>query len=125
MQRDQLAAIRRLDIGYFNRLLATGWDPNSVYDSEGNTALNYALDICEWDPLHDRHDLLFLAQTLIDGGARLQYRNRWGDTAYSIAKAKRFCGPGHPVTRLIRARCYGGAHPIGDQCLASYKVKTH
>lgn len=122
-QRDQLAAFRRLDIGYVDRLLASGWNPNTVYDREGNTALNLALEVCEYDPDHDRHDLFYLAQALIDGGARLDRRNRWGDTAYSIANSKRFCGSSHPVTRLIRARCYAGVNPIGDRCLASYQVK--
>ena len=119
-KRQQLAAIRRLDITFVERLLAAGWDPNTVYDSDRNTSLNLALEICEWDPDHDPHDLLFLARTLIDGGARLDRRNAWGDTPYSIAKENRYCGPNHPVTKMIRARCYAGGQAPGDRCLADY-----
>ena len=121
-QRAQLAAFRRLDIGYVDRLLASGWDPNTIYDRDGNTALNLALEVCEYDPEHDRHDLLYMAQTLINGGVRLQYRNRWGDTAYSIARAKRFCGPDHPVTEMFRRICNSGAAPLRDRCMASYEI---
>ena len=63
-----------------------------------------------------------LLAALIDGGARLDRRNIWGDTAYSIAKADRYCGPDHPVTRMIRNLCYNGLLPPGDRCLASYEL---
>ena len=49
-------------------------------------------------------------------------RNSWGDTPYSIAKAKRYCGPDHPVTQMLRKMCYSGATPLGDRCLASYEI---
>jgi hypothetical protein len=103
-------------------MLASGWDPNIPFDNEGNGAVNYLLNMCEWDPGHDRRKMLLMVRTLLDGGARLDRRNVWGDTPYSIAKAERYCGPDHPVTRMIRTLCYAGFKPPGDRCLASYEI---
>ena len=82
-------------------MLAAGWNPNRPFDNEGNGAINYVLNICEWDRGHDQEQMVLMVRTLIDGGARLDHRNVWGDTPYSIAKAVRYCGPNHPVTRSI------------------------
>src|SRR3569623_2113819 len=101
-------------------LLQRGWDPNTPFDTERNGAMNTLLNICEWDPGHDRRKMLIIARTLLEAGARLDTHNKWGDTAYSIAKAKRYCGPDHPVTVMIRAMCKNGYKPLGDKCLASY-----
>jgi DNA-binding winged helix-turn-helix (wHTH) protein len=116
-------ALRKLDIDAVDAMLAEGWDPNTPFDNEGTSALGYVLNTCEWDPDHDRRKLLLMARTLIDGGNRLDRRNVWGDTPYSIAKADRYCGPAHPVTRMIRTMCYAGYRPLGDRCLASYELE--
>jgi DNA-binding winged helix-turn-helix (wHTH) protein len=116
-------ALRKLDVEAIDVLIAEGWDPNTPFDNEGTTALGYVLNTCEWDPDHDRRRLLLMARTLIDGGNRLDKRNVWGDTPYSIAKAERYCGPDHPVTRMIRTMCYAGYQPLGDRCLASYELE--
>ncbi|MEO7277723.1 MAG: hypothetical protein ABIW33_06850, partial [Sphingomicrobium sp.] len=105
---------------YFERLLATGWDPNRTYGEDRNNALQMALEICEWNPDHDPHDLLYLARMLIDGGTKLDRRNAWGDTPYSIAKAVRYCGPTDPVTKLILSRCLKAVGPSGTGCDADY-----
>lgn len=117
-------AIRKLDIGTIQRMLAAGWNPAEPWDKEGNHALNILLNRCEWDPAHDRRRMLLMARTLIEGGAPINRRNAWGDTAYSIAKADRYCGADHPVTRMIEALCYGGSRGPKDRCLATYELSV-
>lgn len=117
-------ALRRLDIPELEALLAAGWDPNTPFNEVGDGALNTLLAICEWNPAHDRQRLLLAARTLLDGGARLDARNGYGDTAYSIAAAPRYCGPNHPVTRMLHTLCYAGEHPLGDRCLPQYTRRT-
>lgn len=123
-QRIAANALRRLDIDRIEQLIAAGWDPNTPFDSEGNTAINYVLNICEWDRGHDRRRLLLMVRTLHDAGNHIDRPNVWGDTAYSIAKAPRYCGPNHPVTVMLRDLCYGNGAPlaIGDRCLATYEL---
>jgi DNA-binding winged helix-turn-helix (wHTH) protein len=121
-QRDAENALRRLDIGKIEQMLAAGWNPNPPFDNEGNPALNYLLNMCEWDRNHDRRRMVLMARTLIEGGALLDHHNRWGDSPYSIAKAERYCGPDHPVTQMIRTTCYAGFRPLGDRCLAYYET---
>ena len=121
-QRDAANALRRLDVGAIEKMLAAGWDPNRPFDKEGNSAINYVLNKCEWDRGHDQEQMVLMVRTLVDGGARLDHRNVWGDTPYSIAKAVRYCGPDHPVTNSIRTMCYAGYKPLGDRCLASYEL---
>lgn len=121
-QRDAANALRRLDIGAIEDMLAAGWSPNKAFDEQGNGAVNYVLDICEWDRRHDQGQLLLMVRTLIDGGAQLDRRNIWGDTPYSIAKAQRYCGPTHPVTNSLRTICYAGFQALGDRCLATYEL---
>lgn len=121
-QWEAATALRKLDVGAVEQMLAAGWDPNIPFDSQGNGAVNLVLNICEWDRRHDQSQLLLMVRTLIDGGARLDHRNSWGDTPYSIAKAIRYCGPNHPVTQSIRTMCYAGHKPLGDRCLASYEI---
>lgn len=121
-QREAANALRRLDIPAIEGMLAAGWDPNTPFDGEGNGAINHALNMCEWDRRHDQRKLLLLIRTLIDGGARLDQRNIWGDTPYSIAKAERYCGPDHPVTESLHTMCYAGYRALGDRCLATYEL---
>lgn len=113
-------ALRRLDVRTIESLLRAGWDPNTPFDSEGNAALETVVQICEWHPAHDRQQLQVTVKTLLDAGARPVRRNVWGDTAYSIARAERFCGPEHPVVHLLHVACYTGPAPPGDQCQADY-----
>jgi len=119
-QRDAQAALRRLDVGQIETMLAAGWDPNTPFNEVGDPALNILLGVCEWNPAHDRQRLLLMARTLLEGGARLDTRNGYGDTAYSIAAAPRYCGPDHPVTRMLHTLCYAGDHAPGDACLPVY-----
>ncbi len=121
-QRDAANAVRRMDVSAIERLLAAGWNPNAGVDGEGNLALHKLLERCEWDRRHDQRQMMLMARTLIDGGARIDQRNVWGDTAYSIARADRYCGPNHPVTRMIRSLCYDGFQAPGDRCLPSYEL---
>lgn len=113
-------ALRRLDQRQIETMVRNGWNPAAPLDNQNNDALKILLNVCEWDPGHDRRALLLVARTLVEGGARLETRNYWGDTAYSIAKAPRYCGPDHPVTVMFRALCYNGYKPVGDGCLADY-----
>jgi DNA-binding winged helix-turn-helix (wHTH) protein len=123
-QHDAKNAIRRLDVEAIERMLAAGWDPNLEIEAEGNAALHRAVEICEWDPQHDQARLLLMVRTLYEGGGRYEQRNVWGDTPYSIAKAERYCGPDHPVTKSIRTSCFqGGGTLLGDRCLASYEIE--
>jgi DNA-binding winged helix-turn-helix (wHTH) protein len=123
-QRRAADALRRLDVPAIEAMLAAGWNPNTPFDKEGNAALNYVLNECEWDRGHDKQQMVLMVRTLFEAGAKLDHRNVWGDTPYSIAKAVRYCGPDHPVTRSIRAMCYAGLNPLGDRCLASYEMKS-
>ena len=120
-QREAGTAIRRLDVDKVESLLRAGWNPNTPFDKEGNGAWTVLLNICEWNPAHNRERMLLMARTLFEGGARIDIRNKWGDTPYSIAKAKRYCGPDHPVTRMLHAMCYSGPKLPVDTCLASYE----
>jgi DNA-binding winged helix-turn-helix (wHTH) protein len=122
-QRDAANALRRLDVGAVEQLLAAGWNPNRPFDDQDNGALTMVLNRCEWDRGHDQEQMVLMVRTLVDGGARLDHRNSWGDTPYSIAKAVRYCGPNHPVTQSIREMCYAGYKPLGDRCLASYELQ--
>jgi DNA-binding winged helix-turn-helix (wHTH) protein len=119
-QTDAENAVRRLDLPRIEQMLAAGWNPDAPFDDQGNSALNILLERCEWDPGHDRDHLTLVARTLADGGVKLTRRNIWGDTAYSIAKAPRYCGPDHPVTVLIRKLCTGPDQRIIAGCGADY-----
>ncbi len=121
-QNDIEKAIRSLDIGAVEKMIAAGWDPSQPWDKEGNDALTMVINHCEWDRDHDRREMLMMARTLIDGGAPIDRRNVFGDTAYSIAKAPRYCGPDHPVTQMLEAMCYGGDMGPRDLCLATYEL---
>lgn len=119
-QRDASIALRKMDVAKVEQMLAAGWDPSTPFDQDRNGALNILLGNCEWDKGHDQRKMLLLARTLIDGGEELDRRNAWGDTPYSIAKAERYCGPRHPVTKMMKALCYAGPLAPGDRCLADY-----
>lgn len=122
-QVDARNALRELDVPTIKKLLASGWNPSVPFDDQGNDALKILLQACEWDPGHDQRKMLLMARTLNEAGDRFETRNVWGDTAYSIAKAPRYCGPDHPVTRMIRTQCYAGYKPPGDACLATYELE--
>jgi DNA-binding winged helix-turn-helix (wHTH) protein len=121
-QRQARNALRRLDVPAIESMLAAGWDPNKPFDDQGNGAINYVLNECEWDHGHNQEQILLMVRTLTDSGAVIDRRNVWGDTPYSIAKANRYCGPDHPVTNYLRMLCAEGKVPLGDRCLASYEL---
>ena len=123
-QRDAAIAIRELDIEAIKRMIAAGWNPATPWDKDGNDALGAVLNRCEWDPGADRRKMLLMARTLIEAGAPIDRRNIWGDTAYSISKAPRYCGPDHPVTQMLEAMCYGGDMGPKDLCLATYELNA-
>jgi hypothetical protein len=121
-QREAVIAIRELDIEKINRMIAAGWNPAIPWDKDGNDALGALLNRCEWDHTHQDRNMVIMARTLIEAGAPIDRRNIWGDTAYSIAKAPRYCGPDHPVTQMLEAMCYGGDMGPKDRCLATYEL---
>jgi len=121
-QQDAANALRKLDVGEIEKMLASGWNPNATFDKDGTDSMGYLLNMCEWDPAHDQRKLMLMGRTLLEGGLDIQHRNFWGDTAYSIAKAKRYCGPDHPVTKMLKALCYNGLGAPGDRCLAAYEL---
>lgn len=120
LQRAGIDAVRRMDLPAIEQLIHAGWKPATSVNDQDNDALKMLLERCEWDPGHDRQKLLVIARTLIDGGIEIQHRNVWGDTSYSIAKAPRYCGPDHPVTKMLRALCYSGGSSLQAQCEADY-----
>jgi hypothetical protein len=120
--QETLNALRRLDIAKIDSMIAAGWNPDAPIDVDRNNALNRLLEMCEWAPDHDRAKMLIVARALIDGGITLDGYNKWGDTPYSIAKARRYCGPDHPVTRMIHNMCYAKGRAQGDRCLARYEL---
>ena len=120
-QQEAANALRRLDVDTIERMIAAGWDPNREISAQGNAALHYVMEICEWNPRHDQNRLLLMVRTIYEGGGRLEQRNVWGDTPFSIAKSPRYCGPNHPVTRSLRATCsHDGV--LMDRCLATYEI---
>lgn len=122
-QQQATAALRQLDIGRIEQMLAQGWNPNTPIGRQGSAPLHYVLEMCEWDPGHDQRRLMMMVRTLFEGGAKLDHRNIFGDTPYSIASAPRYCGPDHPATKAIAAPCFLGFKPLGDRCRASYQIK--
>ena len=121
-QAEAANALRKLDIAAIDKMVAEGWDPNTRFDTVGTDALDYLLNMCEWDRGHDQRKMLLMARTLLDAGDRFDDRNVFGDTAYSIAKAPRYCGPDHPVTQMLEAMCYSGPMGPKDLCLATYEL---
>lgn len=119
--REVHVALRKGDLDKIEQMLAAGWDPNAPLDADRNNALNILLENCEWNRGHDQRKLLVMARILVDGGAHYADRNAWGDTSYSIASAARYCGPDHPVTKMIYQICNSGLTPAGDRCLADYR----
>lgn len=120
LHRAGVAAMRRLDLVEVDRLVSAGWHPSLPTDRQDNDALKMLLARCEWDPGHDKEQLMLIAKTLIDSGARIEHRNIWGDTAYSIAAAPRYCGPDHPVTVMLRNLCKSGEQRVASYCEADY-----
>ena len=116
-----LQALRSLDSDKLRALMERGWNPNAPLDTDRNTATNLVLEVCEWNPSHDREKLMLVVRMFIDSGERLDGLNVHGDTPYSIAKADRYCGPDHPATRMLHALCYSGSGALGDKCLAPYE----
>jgi len=120
-ERDAVNALRRLDVDAIERMIAAGWNPDATIGNEGSNAVHRVVEMCEWDRGHDRNRMLLMVRTLYEGGGRLDRRNIYGDTPYSIAKSPRYCGPDHPVTRSLRAT--GSRNGVVlDRYLASYEI---
>ena len=117
-RRMVLDALTGLDARRIEVLVAAGWDPNEAVDGEGNSAIHYALRACGPPGAARQDRLLHLVQVLYNSGNRLDLRNARGETPYSLARAERACGPGHPVTEMIRRQCFEGYRPAGDACVA-------
>ena len=94
-------SLMRLDLTAIAGYLRQGWDPNSRLDPDGNAALHDLMLLCERDPGHNKVRLAAMASNLIQGGASTTLRNKWGDTALTIAKSPRYCGPDHPIWQVI------------------------
>ncbi len=120
-QAEARQALDRLDLNAVRQLTDRGWSPMMVFDNQRNDALNLVLGICEWNPGHDHKRLEQMVWLLLGDGARPDVRNVWGDTAYSIAAAKRYCGPDHPVTRALRLACSDAAGRLRPACLPDYE----
>lgn len=120
-QQDARKALRELDLDRIDSYLKQGWNPNTSFDFTNETALQLLVETCEWNPAHDREKLVIMARTLIDGGAEVTHRNTFGDTAYSIAAAPRFCGKEHPATKMLLALCLDTASPRQNTCLPHYR----
>lgn len=119
-QAEVLAAMRALDREALQALVDRGWDPTAPIGPERNSAIGTIVEICEWNPDHDPQQLLLAVRMLLDAGGRHADRNVWGDTAYSIASAPRYCGPDHPATRFLKGVCTGSSPTIDPRCLADY-----
>lgn len=119
-QREVTIALRTLDESAIRGLLDRGWDPNAPLDEQRNNAINRIVEVCQWDPGHDRRRLMLAVKLLMDGGAQVTDRNVWGDTAYSIASSPRYCGETHPATLAIRAACTHSDMRLSTTCLADY-----
>jgi DNA-binding winged helix-turn-helix (wHTH) protein len=117
---EMFAAMRSLDLPAMRALLERGWDPNLPIGVERNSVIGVLVEICEWNPAHDKQKLALAVRMLLDAGARVTDRNVWGDTPYSIASARRYCGPDHPATHLLKAVCTGSSATIAADCLADY-----
>lgn len=125
-QVDAADAVRELDVPKLKAMLRAGWKADTPFDDQGNTALNMVANICEWDRARDPQRMVLFARTLLEGGARVDHVNVWGDTPYSIAKAERYCGADHPLAQMLRAYCSsGGSKSPKEACLATYERRRH
>ncbi|MGD9813901.1 MAG: winged helix-turn-helix domain-containing protein [Hyphomonadaceae bacterium] len=96
-------ALMTLDEQRLAAYLQQGWNPNWHLDSEGNAALHILMQACERNATHDQHGVVRVARMLVDAGANLTTRNRWGDSPLRIARSPRYCGPDHPVTLYLQS----------------------
>lgn len=102
LSADVADAILTLDEQRLQRYLKAGWSPNWHLDSEGNAALHILMEVCERNPTHDKAGVARVARQLVAAGADPRLANKWGDTPLTIARAKRYCGPDHPVVTYLR-----------------------
>lgn len=99
---DVTDALLNVDEQRLKLYIQHGWNVNWHLDSESNGALHTLMMACERNPTHDKAAVLRSAQILVRAGADVNAKNGWGDTPVTIAKANRYCGPGHPVTMYLR-----------------------
>lgn len=81
--------------------LMRGWAPNQATDTELNTALHRLPEVCMKTPGHDKKKLEEFARILLLSGADRTLKNKWNETAYNIASSSKYCGAGHPLTKLL------------------------
>lgn len=94
-------ALMVLDESRLDHYLRGGWDPNWKLDSEGNAALHQLMMVCERNPSHDQDGVVRVARMLVRAGGDPTTPNKWRDTPIIIARAKRYCGPDHPVVAYL------------------------
>ncbi|HWE47178.1 MAG TPA: winged helix-turn-helix domain-containing protein [Caulobacteraceae bacterium] len=99
---DVADAVLTLDEARLQLYLNAGWRPDWHLDSEGNAALHVLMEVCERNPTHDKAGVVRVAQRLVAAGANPALPNKWGDTPLVIARARRYCGPDHPVVAFLR-----------------------
>jgi DNA-binding winged helix-turn-helix (wHTH) protein len=118
--REVMTALRNVDLPAIRTLLDRGWNPNAPLYDQRNNAIDRILEVCQWDPGHDKRRLMLAVKMLMDGGAEITNRNVWGDTAFSIASSPRYCGKTHPATLAMRASCMQNDMRLRTACLADY-----
>ncbi|MFT3729173.1 MAG: winged helix-turn-helix domain-containing protein [Terricaulis sp.] len=111
-------ALMNLDVERMQIYLREGWQANWKIDAEGNTALHDLMMVCERYPTHNKGELVRIAQILVDAGADPTLKNYWGDTPLIIARARRYCGPNHPVVAYLRTVIESGPRQ-GDAFIQS------
>ncbi|HEX4846818.1 MAG TPA: toll/interleukin-1 receptor domain-containing protein [Novosphingobium sp.] len=107
MRLEALDAIRRLDVDRMRRLIRAGWLANSQIDAAGSNALHFLAETCEWNPDADPQKMVQFGRMLLDNGTSLIQVNVYDDTPLDIARAERFCGPDHALTKFYTTMCTG------------------
>lgn len=95
-------ALLMLDEDRVRDYLKRGWNPNWKLDAAGNAALHNMMMACERNPDHDRDRAVRVARLLVEAGADPTTANMWRDTPLSIASARRYCGPDHPIVTYLK-----------------------
>lgn len=95
-------ALVTLDSERVKDFLARGWNPDWKLDTDGTTALQALMLVCERNPMHDKEAVVRMARQLVAAGATPKLQNKWNDSVLDIAVSPRYCGPTHPVVDYLR-----------------------
>jgi DNA-binding winged helix-turn-helix (wHTH) protein len=98
-----LDALLNLDIARLRAYLSAGWHPDFSLDSHRGTALQSLMIVCERNRSHDKQAVVDVAKLLVAAGADPSTENQFGDTAFSIARCEKYCGPDHPVVAYLKS----------------------